>query len=253
MKHFLITGVLFLSLLASQAQDTLHMRDGRVREGTIVEVTEQNIRYIPANHTENRIFTILLEAVEKITYADGTVHYLHPPELPTHPPELPSTTNEELADRFAAVNHVSFSLIGITYRGSLSLAYERVFRSGDIAVKIPFSVGFIENDIYSFYEGQSLYRSGLGIHSYRTRRGLSKTFRGGELFAGSYKYFPDVIDSSIRATARYFGANVYYGLMVYPGKNFGISGQLGIGMARSDQFKRYSFIMPLDFNLVFRF
>ena len=253
MKTIILTCLLCVVILTGQAQDTLHMFDGSVREGTVVEVTARHIRYIPANAAHDRVYTILLQAVEKIIYADGTVNYLHPSRSPKPPPEWFQSGKEEWAEQFAAAkNMASLSLISILYRGSISMAYERFFKSGDMGIKIPFSVGFTYSE-YGFFEGRVLFSSGLAINSYTRRQNNLTTFMGFAVFAGAHEYYPDFpISFDITASAKFFGAEVYYGFRMPLSKRMGVSGQAGIGIGKTEEYNVYSMRLPIDVSLLLR-
>lgn len=73
------------------------------------------------------------------------------------------------------------------------------------------------------------------------------------VFAGSHKYEPGLPDSNTNQTAKLFGADVYYGLSIQRNKRFGLSGQVGIGIGKTDAYRSYLFRVPLDISVLVSF
>ncbi len=257
MKNLLFAALLCFFVFFGHGQDTLYMVDGRVREITIVEVNPVNIKFININDPSKTVFKLLRRAVEKIVYADGTILYIDPPNLPDYTVNGHTLEAVRTETREFKRNLVSVSLFDL-YRRTATITYEHIFKSGEMGLQVPVSWGFLEfdpmRDYYNIpHYGQLMHSAGLTLKIYPYSQEYFTTYAGFSTITGKYtylneensNYFLGIFD--IRES-RFYLFELHYGAMLRLSENFGVDGKIGVGFGfgKTQEFKGIYMKLPIE-------
>ena len=153
-----------------------------------------------------------------------------------------------------------------------------ILKSGNISIKIPFSIGLqgkpnTQDYTSDFYQTQFLqnrnYAAGLELNVYPFGQTKSTFYIGLSTFVGSFNYYKNVNDTinngyggsyyntvgQIKYTGMHYSGMVHLGFYLHLSDSFYMGAKLGLGFKREDTIVT-NYTLPtaqFDFNLAYRF
>ncbi|HLG02390.1 MAG TPA: hypothetical protein VI731_02265 [Bacteroidia bacterium] len=162
-KLFLLAALMLMAG-ALFSQDTIYRIDRSYERCKVTEVSREEIRYKKTSHLDGPVYVISTKEVWKIVYADGDTDIFNTPGFMANAIPL----------RPWAVGLNGFDLMF----GVITVVPEHRFRSGNVSLRFPFSVGIrtLKGDNVSsyvelyYYSSSKLYSAAIELLAFPAGR-----------------------------------------------------------------------------------
>lgn len=248
------------------AQDELHMRNGKIIEGKVIEVLPRTVTYKKYDNQDGPTYTINKADVAKIAYENGSVDDWYP-------------TREEVIrtkkQRNYGNNILSFMPMQIATGLGIGIAYERVLdKNAVLSFYLPITCAFTQSisdpnqapngpasapATYYFMPGLKFYPTG-GKGTVRYSIGPNLVYIHGNKFVNDFLYDDqnNVVGQDIGwRTRTTLGVMLTNGLNINPSDHVHLGLDLGIGFSYLNKVNnRNTELIPLaqfGFKIGYRF
>lgn len=230
-KLFLLASFAALAI-SSHAQDNLYLKSGKTERVKVTEITDRAVRYKMYDNPTGPEYVMDKAKIDRIVYENGTEERFIPPP-PAPRPEKVRKPSLDYGRHFVGANLTDL------FRTDVTLHYEYLFPNNRIALRVPITIGFMNNyfNTKSRIESPYVFRrnrvfsTGLDFRFYPGRQGHVRYVMGpglhyvlnnkrGPLYNGQPLYNHHV--NSLRWM-------LYNGIVFTPTQNFRFGFDLGLG------------------------
>lgn len=208
------------------AQDTLYRDNGVSSLVTILEVNHDQVKYKLFSNPEGPMYVLSKAYIDKIVYASGWIEEFPGTKTTT---SLPVAKVDPRTTDFGR-NFISFDLFDLG-SGSITLGYERIFKSGYSSIKLPISFAIPGPGRHYV---RPLFAAGLEYNLYPTGQGTIRFLYGP---AFEYKRVEYLYSDHDKGCSYAFLGQV--GVLHQQDKHFNCSLTFGFGYARIIQNDNY--------------
>ncbi len=229
MKTFLkasfLAGIFGLMYFTSVSQDTIYLVNKEKIISIVNEISDNDIRFKEYSNPSGPDFVVKKSAIDRIIFKNG---------------EQKQFVQEKRIIPYGR-NAISFHLFDLAYR-DFTFSYEHIIKNGKIGFKIPFAVGFNNDDGESGpYNYKNLAYTGLGMNVYVMGQRMASYFMGPEIQFGLgqdqiyYDYY-DYSYMSYYEEKEFFYGRLYInnGVAFCPVPNLKLTSVLGVGIRYYD-------------------
>lgn len=235
------------------AQDTLYRSDGTRQAVKIIEVHESQVKYKMSSKVDGPMYVVNKEDIKKIVYENGATDTF--PILKSINAIQKDPRSIDFGRNFISLNMTDLFL------GSLTIGYERTFKSGNYSIRCPLSLGLISlglaspvtnysntlnqfisglstNSYSGYYNRDKIFSTGLDFYYYNSGQGKSKFYFGPSLEFGQFNYWTYDYDflnayNYKKEQGTYYAFLLQTGFLLQPDKHLNISINAGLGYANT--------------------
>ena len=243
-KPILLTLISLLSLSPFlHSQDTIFKKDASRLIASVIEISDHHIRYKVFTNLSGPEYLVEKKLVQKIIFSNGEVESFSSYQIPLSQNGKKNKINPELnVNR----NYISVNTVDLMF-STISLQYEKVFKSGKYSLAIPVSIGSAMlsggttlnlSRFRGYYSENKVYHVGLTINMYPEGQGALRGFVGYSMDLGEYlEYNPNYYyysNPNVKeiTTYRYSSALIETGVNARITEHFCVSGKIGTGYCK---------------------
>lgn len=141
MRKLILLAPLAALATLSYAQDNLYLKAGRVERVKVTEITDRAVRYKMYDNPTGPEYLLDKAKIDRIVYENGTEErFAVAPARREHPPgERVQKVSQDYGRHFVGANLTDL------FRTDVTLYYEFIFPNNRIALRLPVTIGFMNN------------------------------------------------------------------------------------------------------------
>jgi len=158
MRLLLLNALFALVSLQALAQDKIYLKTGKVEEVKISEITDRTVRYKMFDNPTGPEYVVEKSRIERIVYANGTEERFS--SAPAPKPERHPRGEMYEKPRMDYGRHFVGANLSDLFRTDVTFHYEYIFKSNKIGLRVPVTIGFMNNlfNVKSRFESPYVFR-----------------------------------------------------------------------------------------------